>query len=321
MSLVLVTGATGLVGRATCTRFARGGYQVRRALRRTENRLDTVSGTIQDVVVGDIDAATDWREALRGVDTVVHLAARVHVMDEQAADPLAAFRLLNVQATEHLARLAAEQAVRRFIFVSSIKVNGEATSGAPFTEADQPNPQDAYAVSKWEAEQALWQVARENGLEVVVIRPPLIYGPGVQGNFRRLLKLVSAGIPLPLANLPNQRSLLGVENLADLLFVCSQHPAAANKTFLAADGADLSTTELLQKIAVAMQKRARLFSMPLFLLKLLGGLCGKTAELDRLLGSLRIDSRQVCRTLDWQPPFSVEAGLQRTLDGFQEDSP
>ncbi|HEY5673327.1 MAG TPA: NAD-dependent epimerase/dehydratase family protein, partial [Malonomonas sp.] len=277
---------------------------------------DPISDGMTDLLVGNIDAQTDWREALSGVDTVVHLAARVHVMDEQAADPLAAFRQQNVQATEQLARMAAAQSVRRFIFVSSIKVNGEETSATPFRETDEPNPQDAYAVSKWEAEQALWRVAEETGLEVVMIRPPLIYGPGVQGNFKRLLKLVAAGIPLPLAMVKNQRSLLGVENLADLLFVCSQHPAAANETFLATDGEDLSTPELLRQIAVVMGKQIRLIPLPLSVLKLGGSLLGKTAELDRLLGSLRIDSSHVRRQLGWQPPFTVAEGLQKTLNAY-----
>lgn len=314
MIRVLVTGANGFVGSALCSRLAGSDYELSLAVRQMSHDRPA---TGQEAIVGDIGPETDWHEALMGVDVVVHLAARVHVMDETAADPLAAFRAVNLEGTERLARMAAAQGVKRLVFLSTIKVNGEATLDQPFTEKDAPAPQDAYALSKWEAEQMLLSVAAETDLEVVIIRTPLVYGPGVKGNFLRLLKLVSAGIPLPLGSISNCRSMICLDNLVDLLCCCLENPSAANQMFLVSDGEDLSTPQLLQGLARAMGTSARLFPLPLVFLNAALRLVGKQEEFNRLAGSLCIDSDYVRKRLGWQAPVSVDIGLQRTVAWFR----
>lgn len=255
---------------------------------------------------------TDWSLALENVEAVIHCAARVHVMDEQAANPLEEFRLTNVEGTIRLARQAALAGVRRFIFISSIKVNGESTDpGQQFHASDKPAPEDAYGQSKLEAEQGLLALAQETGMEVVIIRPPLIYGPGVKGNFASMIKLVDKGLPLPLGAIHNQRLLVGIDNLVDLIIRCIDHPAAANRIFLAGDGEDLSTTELLRAVGRAMGRPARLIPLPASFLRWCATLLGKQAMANRLLGSLQVDISQTCEVLDWKPPFTVEEGLNR----------
>lgn len=270
--------------------------------------------------VGDIGPATDWTTVLNGVDCVVHLAARAHVMDDSAPEPLAAYREVNVAGTRRLAEQAAAAGVRRLVMVSSIKVNGERTApGAPFLFSDPPAPEDAYGLSKWEAEQALWLVAAETGLEVVVVRPPLVYGPGARGNFQRLLRWVARGLPLPLGAVENRRSLVALDNLVDLLRVCIDHPAATGQTFLVSDGEDLSTPELIRRLAAAMGRKPRLLPVPPALLRLGGWLLGRSGEVARLLGSLQVDIAHTREILGWTPPISVQEGLRRTVEGPRKD--
>jgi nucleoside-diphosphate-sugar epimerase len=300
---ILITGATGFIGRRLCQVAAGKGFDVRRALRRDDGQ--------GGVVVGDITSQTDWRAALEGVDAVVHLAARVHVMQEPSEDPLAEFRLVNVEGTENLARQAAQAGVKRLVFLSSIKVNGEVTRpGHPFSSLDSPDPQDPYAVSKHEAEQALRQVEKETGLEVVIIRPPLVYGPGVKANFLRLIQAVQKGVFIPLGRVNNKRSLVALDNLVDLIITCLDHPAAAGQTFLVSDGEDLSTPELIRKIARAMGKKPRLLPVPLAMLRLGGRIMGKSAEVERLVGSLQVDIEHTCETLGWQTVVSVDEAIE-----------
>lgn len=312
---IAVTGAAGFVGGALLAALAGAGRSMR-PLVRVAREGQAVRG-VPAVAVGDIGQDTDWSAALTGVDCLVHCAARVHVMAETVADPLAAFRAVNVAGTRRLAEQAAAAGVRRLVFVSSIKVNGERTApGAPFLVSDPPVPEDAYAISKWEAEQALRRVAAATGLEVVVVRAPLVYGPGAGGNFARLLRLVARGVPLPLGAVDNRRSMLALDNLVDLLIHCVDHPAAAGKTFLAADGEDLSTPELIRRLAAALGRPARLLPVPPALLRLGGRLLGRAAEMERLLGSLQVDISHMRETLQWQPPVSVDEGLRRAVEPF-----
>lgn len=255
---------------------------------------------------------TDWRAALIGCDAVVHLAARVHVMHDTAANPSALYRATNTDATLNLARQAAQAGVKRFVFVSSIKVNGEGRDAA-YRETDAPVPEDAYAISKWEAEQGLWQIAQETGLEVVVLRPPLVYGPGVKANFRRLLDTVARGWPLPLAAIGNRRSLLYLGNFVDVIRLCVEHPAAAGQTFLVDDGRPVSTPELVRAVAHAMGRPVRLLAIPVGMLEFAGALLGKRAAVARLTGSLWLDSSLIRTCLGWTPPYSMEAGLAATV--------
>jgi nucleoside-diphosphate-sugar epimerase len=265
--------------------------------------------------VTEMSSTTDWADALTlaGVDAVIHCAARVHVMNDQAQDPLTKFRRVNTLGTKTLARAAVCCGVKRLVFLSSIKVNGESTPpDAPFTQTSPANPYDSYAISKWEAEQALTQIATETGLEVVTLRCPLVYGPGVKGNFLRLLQTVDHGIPLPLALARNRRSLIYLDNLTDAIATCLTHPAAAGKTYLVSDGEDVSTAELIARIAHALGKPSRLWPCPLGLIELAGRMTGKSDEIARLLGSLCIDSSKIRNELDWTPPYTLEQGLAET---------
>ncbi len=305
MKRVLVTGANGFVGQALATQLASDGWAIARAMRKP---------VAQDgvIAVGDIHDCTDWTAALSGCSAVVHLAARVHVMRDMTSDPLTAFRAVNVDGSLNLARQAARARVRRFVFLSSIKVNGEGRDD-PYREGDPPCPQDPYAISKWEAEQGLRQIERETGMEVVILRPPLVYGPGVKANFGRLLKSVAKGLPLPLGAIENRRSLLYLGNLVDAIQLCLEHPAAAGQTFLLSDGEDVSSTELVRRLAMAMRCRPHLISVPPVWLRLAGRLTGYRAAVDRLLGSLVVDSSRIRRELGWSPPFSLDEGLAETV--------
>lgn len=309
MKCVLVTGASGFVGGTLCADLARLGYKVRAAVRNPE----VFSIAECDVLkISSIDSDADWSDSVAGMDVVIHLAARVHVMSDNAADPLAEFRRVNTAGTENLARQAASAGVKRLVYVSSIKVNGEATDGGrKFSESDLPGPQDPYGISKWEAEQALHRVAKETGLEVVIVRPPLVYGAGVKGNFAQMLKVLAHGIPLPLASVHNRRSLVYLGNLVDALILCATHPAAAGQTYLVSDGEDISTPDLLRQLGEAMDHPARLFFCPQSWLKLAGRLAGRADQIERLIGSLQIDSGKIRRELGWTPPFSIHEGLRR----------
>ena len=312
---VLVTGATGFVGSALLPAFRAHGHVVRAAVRRS-----TGCDADEQVRVGDLSPDTDWREALAGVDAVVHLAARVHVMHDTSTDPLADFRRSNVEGTAALARAATASGAKRLVYLSSIKVNGEATHGGAFTERDPPAPKDPYGVSKAEAEEALRRIAAESGLEVVVLRPPLVYGPGVRANFLRLMRLADRGVPLPFRAVDNRRSMVFVGNLADAIVRCVEHPAAAGRTFLVSDGEDLSTADLIRRLAKALGKSAILVPVPPGLMRAAANVLGKGAEADRLLGSLRIDSSVLRERLGWRPPFTVDQGLAATAAWYRSAS-
>lgn len=308
-----VTGATGFVGQRTIAAAAASGVQVR-AICRSAARSHDLPARVDVVESGDLHSATRWAGLLDGLDAVIHLAARVHVMDDRVPDPLAAFREVNVAGTVKLARAAAAAGVRRFVFVSSIKVNGEQTSAEPFTEADLPAPVDPYGVSKWEAEQALQEVAASTGLEVVVLRPPLVYGPGVGANFLRLLEAVARRTPLPLGCVNNRRSLVFVGNFADAILRASAEPLAAGETFLVSDGPALSTPELIRRIAASLGVRPRLLPVPVSMLTTAGRLTGRGPQIQRLVGSLEVSNASICERLGWKPPFTVDQALQETAE-------
>ena len=310
----LVTGANGFVGSALCARLRKDGTPVRGAVRSSNARPGGTEGVTIDGLASD----TDWSEALKNVEQVVHLAARVHVMSDKSSDPLAEFRRVNVEGTAALARQAAVAGVRRFVYLSSVKVNGEFTeAGHPFTADDAPAPEDPYGVSKHEAEQLLRQIAAETGMEVVIIRPPLVYGPGVKANFESMMRWLARGVPLPLAAVTrNRRSLVALDNLVDLIVTCLNHPAAANQTFLVSDGEDLSTAQLLKRMGAAMGHPARLFYVPPALLKLGATVLNKPGIYQRLCGSLQLDIAKTRQLLGWTPPVSVDEGLRRAAEGF-----
>ncbi len=323
MRRVAITGADGFVGRHVVRALLATGREPLPLVRDGEcaRRFAALGlDSPPPVIVGDIGAATDWSRALVDVDAVIHLAARVHVMRETAADPLEAFREVNTRGTERLAREAARLGVRRVVVVSTIKVNGESTTGrAPFSERDPAAPRDAYGISKWEAEQALAAVAAETGLETVIVRPPLVHGPGVGGNLLRLLELVRRGVPLPLATVRNRRSLIGVENLADLLVRCAEHPDAPGRVFTVSDGEDLSTAELVRELAAGMGRPARLVPAPLGLLGTMARLVGRGDVFDRLAGSLQVDPSLAREVLGWLPPVPAREGLRRMAAAFARE--
>lgn len=302
-----------MVGRTLTTTLQEKGYACRAAVR-TES-VEGIGG--EQVLVGDIGPMTHWEAALKGCTTVVHLAARVHQMNDRGELAADLYKHTNVDGSLHLARQAARAGVRRFVFLSSIKVQGESTSGRkPFTVSDPTFPSDSYSQSKWEAEQGLFAIARITGMEVVVIRPPLIYGPGVKANFAALARAVQLGWPLPLGAVHNRRSFIGVENLVDFILTCLQHPGAANQTFLVSDGCDCSTTELLKALALAAGQPSRLLPVPASILRGLGAVSGQRARMDRLLDDLQVDISLAKNALGWMPPFTIEQGL-RTMYGVQ----
>lgn len=311
---VLVTGANGFVGRAVLLRLNR----MSRVVAVGSVRHDVVhenAGT-PFVIVGELSAQTDWSGALAGVQAVVHTAARVHVMREAAVNPLGEFRRVNVQGTLNLARQAARAGVRRFVFVSSIKVNGEITQlGSQFHADDVPAPMDAYGISKMEAEQGLRELAVQTGMAVVIIRSPLVYGPGVKANFAAMMRWLKRGVPLPLGGIDNQRSLVALDNLVDLIVTCLGHPAAVNQTFLVSDGEDVSTTELLHRMGRAMGCPARLIPVPASWLKQVASLVGKRDVAQRLCESLQIDIAKTRKLLGWKPPLTLDQGLMKAAEG------
>ncbi len=312
-SRILITGATGFVGSALMARLQAEGLQSLGTCRST-------SLNERCVTAPPLEAGGDWSGLLKGVDTVVHTAARVHVMRETSSNPLDAFRAVNVKGSLNLARQAASAGVKGFVFISSVKVNGEETLCArPFAAEDDPAPEDAYGISKAEAEAGLKAISAETGMEFVIIRPPLVYGPGVKGNFAAMMRAVAHGLPLPLgAVIDNRRSMVGLDNLVDLIVTCIDHPAAANRTFMVSDGEDLSTADLLRRLGVAMGKPARLLNAPPALLGAAAAMIGKRAVAQRLLDNLQVDISHTRSTLGWKPPVSVDEGLRRAVQGVMQ---
>lgn len=312
---VLVTGANGFVGSQLFKHLAaQPSVIVRGAVRAL------AEGSRPGLMpVGELNADTDWTELLQDQQVIVHTAARAHIMEDGAVNPISEFRRVNVEGTLNLARQAAVAGVERLIFISSIKVNGEQTpAGKCFSADDVPAPEDPYGISKCEAERGLLKVAKDTGMAVVIIRPPLVYGPGVKGNFASMLRLVAKGLPLPLGAVHNKRSLVALDNLVDLIIACIDHPAAANQVFLASDAEDLSTSELLRRIGKAMGKPARLLPVPAGLIQLGATILGKKPIAQRLLGSLRVDISKTRNILGWAPPVSVDEGLKRCFTDNQE---
>lgn len=306
-----MTGGTGFIGRKLSLELAR------------KDRFVTISSVRRPlahgsdgqccVYVGDLNAVTDWSAALNSVQVLIHTAARAHVLAGASSNTLDEYRRINVEGTLNLAKQAAMAGVKRFVFFSSIGVNGN-NNTRPYTYCDLANPAEPYALSKWEAEQGLWQIQQETGMEVVIIRPPLVYGPHAPGNFGSLVRWIEKGVPLPLGAIHNKRSLVGIDNLIDLIIRCIDHPAAANQVFLASDGEDLSTTELLRNVGEAMGKPARLIPVPAGMLQFGATLLGKKAMAQRLLGSLQVDISKTCELLDWKPPYTVQEGLRRCFE-------
>ena len=312
--MILVTGASGFVGTHVVTTAVRRGLPVRGAARQLP---ESPIANAEYVVGPDLAPGSDWSNALKGVSVVVHAAARVHVMNDTALDPLAEFRRVNVAGTQDLARQAAAAGVRRFVFISSIKVNGESTAdGRPFLATDPPAPRDPYGISKHEAEAALHRVASETGIEVVVIRPVLVYGPGVKANVAAMMRWLLRGVPLPLGAIHNRRSLVAVDNLVDLILTCASHPAAAGQTFLVSDGEDVSTTALLRRMAEALGVQPRLIPVPQLLLRLVARAFGRRDLGRRLFESLQVDVRPTMDRLGWTPPVSMTDALRETAQEF-----
>lgn len=313
---ILVTGATGFIGAALVPRLLERGHRVLAAVRKP---LAMSWPDVDAVVTGDIGPDTDWSASLEGVDVIVHLAARAHVVDERTTEALQVYRSINTLATVRLADAAAGAGVRRFIFMSSARVHGSRTTDRPFVETSPLAADDPYGRSKAEAERALIGIAESTRLEVVVLRPPLVYGPGARGNFARLARLVARGMPLPLGSVHNRRSLIFLGNMVDIVNHCLEHPAAANQTFLVSDGEDVSTAELIRRIARAFGRPPRLLPVPLSLLRLGGTITGRSADVARLLDDFVVDSSRVRATLDWVPPFSLNEGLARTAKRIEAD--
>lgn len=311
---ILVTGANGFVGRALISRGATDGLRLRAAARHSFSHWPA---NVESVVTPSLVPDANWRLALEGTHVVVHLAARVHVMRESSTDVLAEFRRVNVAGTLNLARQAVDEGVRRFVFISSVKVNGESSPrDRPYTPEDVPAPVDAYGVSKYEAEVGLMELAEKTGLQVVIVRPVLVYGPGVKGNFLSMIRWLHRGVPLPFGAVHNRRSLAALDNVVDFILTCIPHPEAANQTFLVSDGEDLSTTELIRRLACAMSRRTWLIPLPAGLLRSIATVAGMRATAERLLSSLQVDISKARNLLNWVPPVMVDEGLRRTTDHY-----
>lgn len=315
MSKVFLTGASGFVGKALLKRLLTDEYRCTVAVRAG---LENFPKEVEVRKINSLNHQHEWSELVMNQEVVVHCAARVHVMNETSVDPLVEFRKINVIGTLNLAREAAQCGVRRFVFISSIKVNGESTKpGYTFGADDEPAPSDPYGISKMEAEQGLRKLAQETGMEVVIIRPVLIYGPGVKSNFRSMMAWLYRGVPLPLGAIRNKRSLVALDNLVDLIATCIKHPRAANQTFLVSDGEDVSTPELLIRMGKALSKPARLISVPSCVLNLCAALVGRSAVAQRLCGSLQVDISKTCYLLNWRPPCSIDEALAETANDFK----
>ena len=314
MKKICITGANGFIGKNLCESLKAPNNHIRGFVRTMD--LDNNSSETEHISVGDISSKTNWKDHLNGFDCIIHCAGLTHQMS--SIKDINVYNLVNIDGTKRLAEHAVEAGIKRLVFLSSVKVNGESTdqiTKQKFSHKDNSNPKDSYAISKLEAEKALWEISSRTGLEMVVVRLPLVYGYGVKGNLARLIKLVKSGIPLPLGLIKNQRSMIGIDNLIDLLIRCIDHPEANGKTFLASDGEDLSTPELIKLIASSMGIKANLFPLPISMLKFLGSVFGKSEEINRLVGSLRIDNSYTKEILNWKPPLSIEEGIRRMVQG------
>lgn len=314
---ICLTGSTGFVGSKLCAHLLENSHEIFAPVRNFNSSSLPLNKNLNFIHVADKGADKNYSKSLVNTDIVIHCAARAHVMKEDAKDSLHLYREVNVNDTINLAKQAVSHGIKRFIFLSSIKVNGEQTLfSESFKYDDKPNPEDSYAISKLEAEEALKELSNRTKMEIVIIRSPLIYGEGVKGNFLRLLELSNKGIPLPLLNIKNTRSLVGIDNLIDLISCCIDHPKAASQTFLVSDNENISTTELIKKIKIAMGKSLRLFPIPLILFKPLGHLIGKSSEVNRLFSSLTINISHTCNQLNWKPKFSLDYGLKKTVNWY-----
>lgn len=312
---LFITGATGFVGKALVNELCTDSHKVITVVREHSDDLPVEVEQNQVADLSDLSEQNSLIDYIKDVDVVIHTAARVHIMDDHVADPLAEFRKLNVNATFELAKQAARAGVKRFIYLSSVKVNGESTGNRrPFSEKDDPAPEDAYAQSKLEAEKLLLDLAKTTSMEVVIIRPPLIYGPGVKANFSSMIKIITKGIPLPFGAISNQRSMLAIDNLVSFIKLCMTHPAATNQVFLIADGEDVSTTTLLRQIAVAYMRPPRLIPIPISWMIFLARLIGKQMITDRLFGNLQIDISKARELLGWKPVITLEQQLNKMAE-------
>ena len=313
MRKVLVTGANGFIGTNLCKKLMGENFRVLGAVR--SGKASLLPEGVETAHIESIDGDTHWKNTLEGVDTVVHLAARVHVMKGSASNPFAEYRKVNVMGSERLSLAAAQYGVKRFIFISSVKVNG-AENVRDYKESDAPAPRDSYGISKMQAEKRIKEITADSDMDFVILRPPLVFGPGVKANFLKLIKTVDKGTPLPLASVQNRRSLIYIENLIHAIITCIQHPNAGNQTYFVSDDEDVSTSELIQKIASALNKPSRLFPFPKLFLFILGRLIGKGPAVDRLIGSLTVDISKIKQRLGWKPPFTMEQGLRETAKWY-----
>jgi nucleoside-diphosphate-sugar epimerase len=313
MKKICITGANGFVGKSLCKALISSNNSIKALARRMDSSLNSLK--VEYIQIGDISLDINLKEYLVGCDCIVHCAGKAHIMNDTSN--LDAYQSVNIVGTKNLAEQAVLAGVKRFIFLSSVKVNGESTGNSDdpkiFTNDDTPNPQDNYAISKFEAEKALWEIASKTNLEVVIVRLPLVYGKSVKGNLKSLIKLINYKIPLPFADIKNKRSLIGIDNLVDVLIRCIEHPKAAGKTFLVSDGEDLSTSELINVIASGMNRSVRLFWLPRALLKFFGFILMRQDQIDRLIGSLQIDNSYARKILNWTPPVSVEEGIRKMV--------
>jgi nucleoside-diphosphate-sugar epimerase len=316
MDRILVTGANGFVGRQLCRSLSQKGFWVKAAVRQT---AIAPTEEMQYIPVGDIGPDTDWTEALHGVHLVVHLAGRAHIRRDSSANSMAEYERINTLGTIRLAQMAAAAHVKRFLFLSSVKVNGEETHGQPFAETDRPAPLDFYAVSKWKAEEGLLHLHRQGELSVVIIRPPLVYGPGVRANFLQLIRLVDSGLPLPLGKIQNKRSLVGLRNLIEFITVCLHDPSAAGELFLVSDQEDLSTADLVQRLAVFLGRSPYLLPIPYQFMAIMARIMGKQEAFNKLCHSLQVDVEKSRKVLHWNPPFSVNEELEHTIQWYKNE--
>jgi nucleoside-diphosphate-sugar epimerase len=315
MNKIFVTGANGFIGKSLCNTLVFNNRFVCGAVRDVKTSSDQIkSPNMEYVSVGDINSKTNWKDILSGYDCVIHCAGRAHVLNKDKKDSLEPYRLINIEGTKRLAEQSAIAGIKRLVFLSSIGVNGNQTNDAkPFSIYDDPNPTEEYAISKYKAEKVLSEISSKTGLEIVILRIPLVYGHGAKGNFGRLLNLVRTGIPLPFGSIKNKRSFIGLDNLVDILICCVDHLNAAGKTFLVSDGEDLSTADIIHNITFEMQRSSRLFPFPISLLKFIGFILGRQKEIKQILGSLQIDINYTCDILKWKPPLSIKEGIKRMV--------